>query len=84
MKEKNTRMVYVTKNALTRGVEYIEVVETSIPDLVNENIKWGRSFHKGDWFNNKEDAIKDAEERKIKKLQNLDKQIKKISKLKFS
>lgn len=78
-----TKKVYVTKNALTKGVEYIEVCETSSPEYVYENIKWGRDFHKNDWFENKEDAIKDAEERRIKKLKSLDKQIKKISALKF-
>lgn len=84
MKDKKTKMVYVTKNVLTRGIEYLEVQETHSSDFVVENIRWGRSFHKGDWFDTKQEAIKDAEERKIKKLQNLDRQIKKISKLEFN
>ena len=81
--KKKTKMVYVTKYALTKGIEYIEVSETIFPDLVEENIRYPRNFHIGDWFENKEDAIKNAEEMRIKKLQSLDKQIKKISKLKF-
>ena len=81
--KKKTKMVYVTKYALTKGIEYIEVSETIFPDLVKENIRYPRNFHIGDWFENKEDAIKKAEEMRIKKLQSLDNQMKKISKLKF-
>ena len=81
--KKKTKMVYVTKHALTKGIEYIEVSETFFPYLVKENIMYPRTFRIGDWFENKEDAIKNAEEMRIKKLQSLDNQIKKISKLKF-
>lgn len=77
------KMVYVIKNVLTKGVEYVEVRETMFPNMVVENVKWGRTFHKNDWFENKEDAIKNAEEIRIKKIQSLDKQIKKLSALKF-
>ena len=81
--KKKTKMVYVTRYALTKGIEYVEVRDTFSPDFVIENAKYPRSFHKGDWFESKEDAIKKAEEMKIKKLQSLDNQFKKISKLKF-
>lgn len=80
---KKTKMVYVTKNALTRGIEYIEVNETSNPDFVVENVRYPRSFFEGEWFENREDAVKKAEELRIKKLQSLDKQMKKMSNLKF-
>ena len=76
-------MVYVTKYALTKGIEYVEVKETSYPDFVRENTRFPRNFQKGDWFESKEDAIKKAEEMRIEYLQSLDNQIKKISKLKF-
>ena len=81
--KKKTKMVYVTKYALTKGIEYIEVSETFFPYLVKENIRYPRNFHIGDWFESKEDAIKKAEEMKNKKLQSLENQMKKISKLKF-
>ena len=81
--KKKTKMVYVTKYALTKGIEYVEVKETFFPYLVKENTRFSRNFHIGDWFENKEDAIKNAEERRIKELQSLDNQMKKISKLKF-
>ena len=81
--KKKTKMVYVTKYALTKGIEYVEVSETFFPYVVKENIKCPRIFHIGDWFENKEDAIKKAEEMKNKKLQSLENQMKKISKLKF-
>lgn len=81
--KKKTKMVYVTKYALTKGIEYIEVSETFFPYLVQENIRYPRNFHIGDWFESKEDAIKKAEEMKNKKLQSLENQMKKISKLKF-
>lgn len=77
------KMVYVTKNALINGIEYLQVLETLSPYYVKENVKYGRDFHKGDWFENKDDAIANAEERRMKKLQSLDNQIKKISKLIF-
>ena len=81
--KKKTKMVYVTKYARTKGIEYIEVSETFFPYLVKENIRYPRNFHIGDWFESKEDAIKKAEEMKNKKLQSLENQMKKISKLKF-
>ena len=81
--KKKAKMVYATRYALTKGIEYIQVLETSIPDLVTENTRYPRNFHKGDWFESKEDAIKKAEEMKHKKLQSLEKQMKKISMLKF-
>lgn len=81
--KKKSKMVYATRYALTKGIEYIQVLETSIPYLVQENTKYPRSFLKGDYFDCKEDAVKKAEEMRIKKLKSLDNQIKKLSKLKF-
>ena len=86
METPKKKMVYVTKYALTKGIEYVEVKETFFPNLVKENTRFSRfsrNFHIGDWFENKEDAIKNAEERRIKELQSLDNQMKRISKLKF-
>ncbi len=75
--------VYITKYALTKGIEHIEVKETSYPEYVKENTKWGRDFHKGDWWENKDDAIKKAEGMRKKKIASLEKQIGKLKKLEF-
>ena len=76
--ENETKMVYVVKDCLTKGIEYVEIVTTCSSEYVKENIKWGRDFHKNGWFETKEEAIDKAEEIRTKKLQSLDKQMKKF------
>lgn len=44
--------------------------------------RWRTDFHKPYWYETKEEAINHCEELRVKKLQSLDKQIKKISKIK--
>jgi len=73
--------VYVTKYALTQGI-LIEDAEYL------DNGYWKVEGHyslynKNECFTDKESAIKNAEERRIKKLQSLDKQIKKYSAMSF-
>ena len=73
--------MYITKYALTSGIqEYYGVMFAdgtfSIPGTFDY-------FRKGEFFESREDAENNAEERRIKKLKSLDKQIKRISALVF-
>lgn len=75
--------VYITKYALTTGIIEKEVTQDSRTMVTVKSDRWSAPFHKPFWHETKEEAIKHCEELRIKKLQSLDKQIKKISKLKF-
>lgn len=76
--------IYVTKHALTTGITEHEASisgDASTASFRGDgywHFYYGKDFHL-----TKEDAIERAEEMRIKKLQSLDKQIKKISKMKF-
>lgn len=76
--------VYITKYALTKG---IEIVEAELSDRVSDNIftieKCSRYFHKGDWCLTKEDAINKAEEMRANKIKSLEKQIEKLKNSNF-
>ncbi|WP_312836672.1 hypothetical protein [Pantoea sp.] len=78
--------IYVTKYAFTSGVFSVEA-------KVDEERKMASYKAPGDYFTayvhgnefhlTRDDALSRAEEMRIKKLQSLDKQIKKISAMKF-
>jgi len=69
--------VYVTKYALTRGILLMEVTDKFESNTILYSIKYGY-FNKGDHFKNIEEAIKDAEQRKEKKLIQLQNQLEKL------
>jgi len=74
--------VWITKYALTTGIYEVEC-EMCLGTSINM-IKTDYSFfHAGEWRESKEIAIAKAYEMKIKKLQSLDNQMKKISSLEF-
>lgn len=77
--------IYITKYALSEGI--LEK-EAEIEDYG----RYLRAFVKGDYssygigseaFFKREDALKNAENRRLKKIESLKKQIKKLEKLKF-
>jgi hypothetical protein len=75
--------IYVTKYALSVGILEVDAeISTSVAAY-----RGGSGFinyiHKGEWFYELDAALQKCEELRIKKLQSLDKQIKKISALKF-
>ena len=90
-----SKLAYIVKYALTSGVQVVDVEERKIKpstytdgywtgywfgeSLFTDSFKEGRDFS----FDIKE-AEKMFEEMKVKKLKSLDKQIKKISGLKFT
>jgi len=69
--------VYVTKYALTRGILLMEVKETGT-NIVCESTSWNNYFHVGEWFETESEAIKNAEQRKEKKLIQLKNQLEKL------
>lgn len=77
--------VFITKYALTTGIIEKEVeINKLYPRMVTVfEDRWRATFVKPYWHETKEEAINHCEELRVKKLQSLDKQIKKISKIKF-
>lgn len=85
------KKVYVTKYALTKGILEIDAIVGQ--SFYDQNIFYARvcdrylgteSFRVGlEAFLTKEEALKDAEKRRIKKIDSLKKQIKKLENLKF-
>lgn len=76
---------FVTKHALTKGI--IEVEATVNPNVSDDMImtkeQYPAYYHKGEWFETKYDAIEKAESMRIKKIESLKKQIKKLEKMNF-
>lgn len=79
------RTVYITKYALTRGI-----IRCDDADVDNvgclckiEGSRYFSFFSPKEFYYNIYDAINDCKARKIKKIESLQKQIKKIEKLKF-
>jgi len=85
--------VWITKYCLTSGIQEIEAEVCStnedmikkVKDREDSTCRYDEYYHgKGkDWHTTKESAIKRAEEMRIKKIESLKKQIKKLEALKF-
>lgn len=79
--------VFITRHALTGAITEHEVIDYF--DGQGVMVKWvggpnnAAYFPKNDWHHTKAGAIARAEEMRIKKLQELDRQIKKLSTKKF-
>lgn len=72
---------FITRYALTTGIMTFDGKVEDKMFSTKEN--YARCFHGKDWHLDLESAKERAEEMRIAKLQSLDKQIKKISALKF-
>ena len=75
--------VYITKYALTKGIEEVEATISMFTGVVVVESAYRNLFHKGEWFESKDDAIKKAEEMRLKKIQTLKRQIAKLNTMKF-
>lgn len=78
--------IYVTKYALTTGIMEVKAIKCTNPhvsDMYKKADSFSQYYHKGDYELTKEAAVVKAEEMRIKKLKSLDKQMKKISALRF-
>jgi len=77
-----TKKVWISKYALTRGLYMEEVESTHVESMVS--IPNGiMCFHKPGWHETKEEAIAQAEKMRQAKLKSLQKQIDKLTKTKF-
>lgn len=78
--------VFITKYALTKGIEEIEVSHSErYPHMVTDEAPGlFRSFFKGEWFHTREEAVADAEKRRLRKIESLKKQISNLESIKFS
>lgn len=75
---------WITKYALTDGIEEMDGEINHIMGSEYFYVKGYRDgFTKKEYFPNKIDAICNAEERRIKKIKSLEKQIKKLQDMKF-
>lgn len=91
------KKVFSTKNVLVKGIveyvlaEYVEqscacarVFEGCAARVVDNESRTGLTYlTRGEWHHTKDEAIAKAEEIRIKKLQSLDRQMKKLSAKKF-
>ena len=79
--------VYTTKYALAEGIlEYndVEVCDTIDANMICVRQQHGSSyFHKNEWFIDKKDALKKAEELRTKKINSLKKSLAKLEKKVF-
>lgn len=76
--------IYVTKYALTSGISEHDAEVSSDGNMASfRKNGYPHNYHGNDFHLTFESALNRAEEMRIKKLQSLDKQIKKISSLKF-
>ena len=75
---------WITKYALTKGIfeEEGEICHDTSSDMFSYG-KWDTYVHKGEWFRNKEDALKKAEEMRLKKIASLEKQLIKYKNMTF-
>lgn len=78
--------VFITKYALSSGIKGMEVVnKCKVDDTLFVYVKGQYSSYRigSEAFFSKENAIKKAEEMRLKKIESLKKQIKKLEDLKF-
>lgn len=77
-------MAYVTKHALTEGVQHIEVEKSHDSDYAySREAGHGWQFGPKDWHRTESSAKFRAEEMRVKKIKSLKKQIDKLEKMRF-
>jgi hypothetical protein len=78
--------VYISKYALTKGIFELEVEDCGDGTVKHKNSGYCNDYYHEegkDYFLTKEDAIKKANELKEKKIQSIEKQLKKLKEIKF-
>ena len=76
--------VFITKFALTKGIiEANGEISENFPDMLGVTGQYSH-FNKSEWFIDRADAVANAEQRRLKKIASLEKQITKLKKLKFA
>ncbi len=81
---------YVTRYALTVGIKEVEAEEdpalTDYPNMLSVKSKngyYGENYHGKDWHRTREEALKNAETKRLKKIDSLKKSLKKLETMKF-
>lgn len=75
-------MYFITKYALTVGIEEKNLQETSVPGRMSlVGSEWGQTYYKGEYFTTKPEAIADAERRRDTKIASLKKSLAKMERL---
>lgn len=75
---------YITNLALTGGIQEKKVRACRGSDrMVEDAERQGYYYHGKNWHTTKEEAVKRAEEMRIKKIKSLRKQLEKLEKLEF-
>lgn len=77
--------VWITKYAISKGIYEADADVEMDKGMCTVRLEgfWPQYFHGNDWHTDKQAAVARAEEMRIKKLQSLNKQMKKLSALKF-
>lgn len=81
--------IYVTKYCLTQGILEVNAERgAEHPDVAIVRPQRGSYgiasfYHRNQWFENRDDAIANAESRRIKKIDSLNAQLSKLRDLKF-
>jgi len=80
--------VFVTKYALSNGIEEVEMEVTLNPEHFDKKCygRWkgySQCFYNDDFHLTKEEALIDAEKRRKKKIESLKKQIQKLERMSF-
>jgi len=79
----STVKMFVTKYALTDGIQELDLEVGKNGYAVNRGGCWQHFKIGKDAFRDMDSAVKDAEEKRLKKIESLKKQIAKLEKLKF-
>jgi hypothetical protein len=80
--------VFITKYALTNGIEEVEMDVILNPEHFDKKC-WGKwkgysqGFYNNDFHLTKDEALNDAEKRRKKKIESLKKQISKLERMTF-
>ena len=78
--------VYVTKYALTQGIEEVSVTPCFDidPNMVHDDRPgYMQCFHKGEWHRTLEEAVAKASAMRLKRIASLLRQVDKLTALKF-
>jgi hypothetical protein len=76
--------VFITKYALSTGIIEKDADPCkTCPDMIEVRDSFHWYAHKGEWFLTREDAIKDANSRRAKKITSVKKQLAKLESMTF-
>lgn len=81
MSDDNERDVWVTKYALTDGVQRVRVTASAIYAYSTDRYKI--QYGKGEWYTTRDGAVAKAEQMRTRKIESLHKQLKRLREMTF-